>query len=173
MTYVAGAVLAPALDARQAAEDPLRLGERRERPDRERLREESVAELRRPADRAQGRVQDRDPVAQPLGFLEAVSRQEDRDAALAEPVDQLVDAARGDRVEARGRLVEEEHLRVAQQRPRESDPLAKALRQGAARVVRPVGEVDRLEGAPDAVARVGTSYRSAKHSRFSRTLSRR
>ena len=144
----------PAIDPRQATEDGRRLGERRERPDRQGLREEPVAELRGRADRAQGRVQDRHPVAQPLGFLESMGRQEDRDAALAEPVDQLVDTARGDRVQAGGRLVEEEDLRLAEERPRKGDPLAKALGQRAAWIVRAVGEVDGLEGAPDSIARV-------------------
>ena len=89
------------------------------------------------------------------GLLESMRRQEDRGAALAEPVDQLVDATRGDRVETGRRLVEEQDLRVAEERSRERDPLAKALGQGAARIVRPVGEVDGLEGTRDARARIG------------------
>ena len=108
-----------------------------EGPDRERLGEQLVAQLVGPADRAQGRVQDRDPVAEPLGLLEAVRGEEDRHAAAAELVDQLVDVAGGDRVQAGGRLVEEQHLRVAEQRPGQGDPLAQALGQGAAGIAGP------------------------------------
>ena len=43
-----------------------------------------------------------------------MGRQEDRDAALAKLVDQLVDLAAGDRIQPGGRLVEEQHLRVTQ-----------------------------------------------------------
>ena len=117
--------------------------------------EQLVAELLGPADRAQRRVEDRDPVAQALGLLEPMGRQEDRDAPLAEPVDQLVDLARRDRVEPRGRLVEEQDLRIAEQRPGQRDPLAKSLGQGAAGIVGPVDQVDRMQRAVDARARVG------------------
>ncbi len=74
---------------------------------------------------------------------------------LPEPVDQLVDVAGGDRIQAGGRLVEEQHLRVAEQRPRQRDPLAQALGQRAARIAGPVGQVDGPQGAVDALARVG------------------
>jgi hypothetical protein len=50
--------------------------------------------------------------------------EEDRHAASAEPVDQLVHLAGGHRIETRGRLVEEQDLRLAEQRPRQCDPLA-------------------------------------------------
>ena len=48
---------------------------------------------------------------------------------LPEPGDQLVDVSAGDRIEPGGRLVEEQHLGVAQQRSRERDPLAQTLGQ--------------------------------------------
>ena len=68
-------------------------------------------------------------------------REEDRHAAAAECRDQLVHVAGGDRVQAGGRLVEEQDLRVAQQRPGQRDPLAQPLGQGAAGVVGPVEQV--------------------------------
>ena len=71
-------------------------------------------------------------VAEALGLVEAVRREEDRDAALAELVNQLVDVASGDRIQARRRLVEEQHLRVAEQRPRQGDPLTEPLGQRTA-----------------------------------------
>ena len=48
-----GAVLAPAVDGRQAAKDPARLGEGGEGPDRERLGEQLLAQLGGSADGAQ------------------------------------------------------------------------------------------------------------------------
>jgi hypothetical protein len=53
-----------------------------------------------------------------------VRREEDGHTAPAELVDQLMDVAGGGRVQAGGRLVEEQHLRVAEQRPGQGDPLA-------------------------------------------------
>jgi hypothetical protein len=119
-----GAVLVPAVDGREAAEDAPRLGERDEGADRERLGEQLLAQLVGSADRAQRRVQDRDAVAEAFGLLEAMGRQEDRHTALAELGDQLMDVAGGGRIQAGGRLVEEQHLRVAEQRPGQGDPLA-------------------------------------------------
>jgi hypothetical protein len=107
-----------------AAKDAARLGERGEGPDRERLGKQPLPQLVGSADRVQRRVQDRDAVAQALGLLQAMRGEEDRHAAPAEAVDQLMDVASGDRIQAGGRLVEEQHIRVAEQRPRQGDPLA-------------------------------------------------
>jgi hypothetical protein len=61
----------------------------------ERLGEQPVAQLVGPSDRAQGRVQDRDPVAQALGLFEAMRGEEDRHTAAAELGDQLVHVSGG------------------------------------------------------------------------------
>jgi hypothetical protein len=150
-----GAVLAPALDGREAAKDPARIGKRDEGPDRERLGKQPLTQLGGAADGAQGRVQDGDAVAEALGLLQAVGGEEDRDATLAELVDQLVDVASRDRIQAGGRLVQEQHLRVAEQRPGQGDPLAEPFGQGAAGIVGPVGQVDGPQGAANAIGRVG------------------
>jgi hypothetical protein len=81
--------------------------------------------------------------------------QEDRHTTAAQRVDQLMDVAGGDRIQAGGRLVEEQHLRVAEQRPGQSDPLAPALGQGAAGIVGPVGQADGPQSAVNAIGRVG------------------
>ena len=117
--------------------------------------EQLIAQLGRPADGTKGRVQDRDAVAEPLSLFEAVRGEEDRDATLAEVVDQVVDVAGGDRVQAGGRLVQEQHLRVAEQRPGQGDPLAQALGQGAAGIVGPIGQIDGPQRAVNATAGVG------------------
>ena len=157
------AVLVPAVDGREAAEDAARVGERDEGPDRERPGEQLVAQLVGPADGAQRRVQDRDTVAEALGLLQAMGGEEDRHPALAERVDQLVDLAGGDRVQAGRRLVQEQHLRVAEQRPGQGDPLAQPFGQGAAGVAGPVGQVDRPQRAVDAIA-VGRAPRTGRRS---------
>ena len=76
---------------------------------------------------------------------------------LARPVDQIVDVARGDRVEAGGRLVQEEHLRIVEQGPGQTDPLAQPLGQLAADIVGPSGEVDGTQGTLDALAASGNA----------------
>ncbi|HEY2077068.1 MAG TPA: hypothetical protein VGH53_12100 [Streptosporangiaceae bacterium] len=123
--------MAPALGGWETDENAARVGERDEGRDRERPGEQLVAELVGPADPAQSRAQDSGAVAEALGLLEAVGGNEDRDAAPAQLVDQLVDVAGGGRVRAGGRLVEKQHLGVAEQRPGQVEPLAQALGQGA------------------------------------------
>src|ERR1022692_680087 len=149
------AVLAPAVDGWEVGEDAAGLREGNEGPDRERLGEQPVAQLGGPADRAQGCVQDGDPVAQALGLFEAMRGEEDRDAAAAELGDQLVHVPGRDRVQAGGRLVEEQHPRVVEQGPGQGDPLAQALGQRAAGIAGPVGQVDGPQRAVNAIAGVG------------------
>ena len=74
---------------------------------------------------------------------------------LAQLGDQLMDVPGCDRVEAGGRLVEEQHLRVAEQRSGQGDPLAQALGQRAAGIAGPIGQVDGAQSALDAIAGVG------------------
>ena len=81
-------------------------------------------------------------------------REEDRDAAPAEVVDQLVDIPGRGRVQAGGRLVEEEYLWVAEQCSGEGDPLAETLRQSGARVVATIGEFHRAQRRIDALFRI-------------------
>ena len=78
--------------------------------------------------------------------------EEDRDAALAQAIDQLMDVPGSRRVQAGGRLIEEQDLRVTEQRAGQGNPLAKALGQGAARVIGAPGQPDRLEGLPLQIA---------------------
>ena len=68
---------------------------------------------------------------------------------VAQAVDQLVHLARCDRIEPGGRLVEEDDRRIVEQRARERDALAEALREAAAGIVGPAGEVDRRQRLPD------------------------
>jgi hypothetical protein len=56
-----------------------------------------------------------------------VGCEEDRHSPFAQRDDQLVNVMRRDRVEPGGRLVEEQHRGIVEQRPGERDALAQAL----------------------------------------------
>ena len=124
-----------------------RFRQRSARPNVEGPRKESIPELVGPADHPQRPVEDGHAVAQAFGLLEPMRGQKDRHALFAKPDDQLMDLAGCDGVEARGRLVQEQHARIAQQRSRQGHALTKTLREHAARIVPAVAEVDRLQRA--------------------------
>ena len=143
------------LDGRKAGEDAARVGQRDERPDHERpgnsrwRRSSGRPIVRRVVFRIATRSQSRSASSRRWVVRKIVTPR------FAEPDDQLVHLARGDRVEAGRRLVEEQHLRVAEQRPGERDPLAQPLGERAAGIAGPLSEVDRAQGELDALARVG------------------
>ncbi len=72
-------------------------------------------------------VQDRDPVADVLHVGQQVAREHDRLALLTKIADQFLDLGRADRVQPRGRLVEQDQLRVVDQRLGQPDPPLHAL----------------------------------------------
>ena len=79
-------------------------------------------------------VHDRDPVAEPVGFVHVMRRQQDGQAGrFFQLVDHFPDGAARDRIEARRRLVEEEDLRRMYQAARNfqapSHPAGKASDQ--------------------------------------------
>ena len=89
------------------------------------------------------------PAAHRLDLLEQMGRDHDR----------LVGPHRGDDlahlvflvgVEPVGRLVEDQHLRIVQQRLRDPDAAPVALRQGLDRLVQNFGDVDHLDHPADA-----------------------
>ena len=72
-------------------------------------------------------MEDGDPVADVLHVGQQVAGQDDRLALLAELADQLLDLGGADRVEARGRLVEQDQLGVVDQGLGQADPPLHAL----------------------------------------------
>src|SRR6267143_4479192 len=68
-------------------------------------------------------IHDRDAVAQPLGFLHVVRREQHGAASGAKPADDLPQLPARVRVETRRRLVEEQQLGLAHQRARHRQPL--------------------------------------------------
>lgn len=93
-------------------------------------------------------------MAQPLGLLQPVRGEEDRHPPLAQRADQLVNLAGSHGIKARRRLVQEQHGRVVEQRPRERDPLTQTLRQRTTLIGCPVGQVDRPQSPADAPANI-------------------
>jgi hypothetical protein len=81
--------------------------------------------------------------------------EEDGDLLAGEPADEVAHVAHSGRVEARGRLVEQEELRSPEQRRRYSEPLAHPVRVAADPVLRTVAQLDQLQHLFDAGCRVG------------------
>src|SRR5664280_847751 len=166
------AVLTPAVNGREAAEDPVRIGDGSKRPNREGLREQPLPKLIGFSDRTQGRVQQRHAVAQAFGLLEAVRGQEDRHPALTEPVDQIVHLPGDGRVQARSGLVITSASSLSKalarltrwRRPLDSLPQGSLSRSARLTALRTRSTLWRASDNP---------YRPAKHSRFSATVSRR
>ena len=76
-----------------------------------------------------------------------------RPCSAASAADEVDDVAGGRRVEARRRLVEEQHVGVVEQRPGEGEPLALAGREALHEVVGAVGHAEALEQLGRAPAR--------------------
>ena len=88
-------------------------------------------------------VDDADPVGQHVGFLEVLRGEEDRHAQLGvEPAYLFPHLDPADRIEARGRLVEEEHLGVVHQRRGQVESALHATRVGRDASVERVAEID-------------------------------
>ena len=92
-------------------------------------------------------VEDHDPVAHPLDLGQQVRVEDHRRAAVARGADDRPDVHPPDRVERRGRLVEQDQLRVAEQGDAEPEPLLHPLGEAADRRRRP-GRPGRHGRAP-------------------------
>src|SRR5688572_24604923 len=76
-------------------------------------------------------IDDRDSIAEPLGFFHIVGRENDRASLQLERLDELPELPARLRIEARGRLIEEEELRIADECAGEREPLLLATGQRA------------------------------------------
>ena len=76
-------------------------------------------------------VDDDDPVGEPVGLLEVLRREQHRRAAGDELLDDRPQLGAAARVEAGGRLVEEQHRRAVHERGGEVEAAAHAARVGA------------------------------------------
>ena len=120
-------------------------------------------------ERAAG-VDQHQPVADLLELAEVVRRHEHGAAAVGQRADQAAHLAHALRVEAVGRLVEDQQLGVAEQRGGDAEALLHAERVAAVAVVAALAEADDVEQRRDARRR---SWRPtvANIRRFSRPVS--
>src|ERR1700678_3250640 len=90
------------------------------------------------------------PVSECLRLVQVVSGEHDRGAELAQPPDQVPELAASPRIEAGGRLVEEQQLGLPDDAERHVQPAAPAARPPGdpGSVLR--GEPDQLQGLLDA-----------------------
>ena len=90
-------------------------------------------------------VHDRDPVAERVGLFEVVGGDEDGHALGAQPADLVPHVGPALRVEAGGRLVEEDDARLVDDAERDVDPPALAAGVGLALAVGVLGELERRQ----------------------------
>ena len=95
-------------------------------------------------------VEDHHAVADVLDVGEKVRGEQDRLAALLEIDEQVLHLPRADRIEARGRLVEDEELRIVDERLRDAESPRHALGVLADRTMPGAAEADHLEQLLDA-----------------------
>ena len=99
-------------------------------------------------------VHDDEPVAELLGLVHVVGRQDERHATLLQAVEAVPEQVAGLRIEAGRRLVEEEQVRLVDQRPGDRQaPLHPAGQRLdlVARALGQLGELEELVGAPSAL----------------------
>src|SRR4051794_11125332 len=132
-------------------------------PRHARPRRRARAELRGGADGEDAPVlDDRHAVGERLRLVEVVRRQHDRLAEVAQAADRVPRRTAGGGVEARGRLVEEDELRVADQRQRQVQAPQLAAGQGPRQGVGLLVEADQGDDVRD-VARRRVQARPVRH----------
>ena len=94
---------------------------------------QTLPENRGPIEREKPGMKNRNPIRQPLRFIEIVGRHEDGAASASALGQHPADAARHLGIESRGGLVEQQHSRLVQQRARERHLLAEPFDSSAAR----------------------------------------
>src|SRR4051794_11026197 len=98
-------------------------------------------------------VHERDPLAELVGLVHVVRREQDRHAALlAQSRDEIPHGAARDRVEADRRLVEDQHARPVDERLRELEPADHAAGVRRHEAIRGLEYAGRLEREVDALA---------------------
>src|SRR5947208_8178435 len=101
-------------------------------------------------------VDDGEAGAHPFRDLQDVGREEDRLSLLAEVLEDVFHLAGALRIQAHGGLVEEENLRIVQQRRGQRDLLPHASGVAGKEIVGPLPEVEELEQSVDAaIAKAG------------------
>src|SRR3954469_1254670 len=86
-----------------------------------------------------------DVTGEPARFAEIMGRHHDLDIAFANRADDVFHRLGGGRIEARGRLVQEQHGRIARQRPCQRQPLLFATGQPSRGAIGETSEPDQFE----------------------------
>ncbi len=94
-------------------------------------------------------VEDDHAVADPLDLGQQVRVEDHRGAAIARRADDGADVRSPDRIERRGRLIEQDQLRLAEQRDAQPEALLHALGEAADRVPGTIREPDPVERLVD------------------------
>jgi hypothetical protein len=97
-------------------------------------------------------VHDDEAVAQLLGLVHVVRGEDERDAALLEPVQPVPHHVPGLRVQAGGWLVEDEDVRVVDQRPGDRETAFHPARQRVDLVIPAVRQLDEIQQLVGALA---------------------
>jgi hypothetical protein len=92
-----------------------------------------------------GLVHDHEPVAELLGLVHVMGRQDERDTSLLEPVEAIPQQVPRLRIQPGRRLVEEEHRRFVDQRPGNRQAPLHPARQRLDLVVGAFGQLRELE----------------------------
>ena len=95
-------------------------------------------------------IHDDDAIAARLGFFQLVRRQEQRDTAGAQLVEHFVDAFATLRIDAHGRLVEQQRLRFVQHGARDVEPALHATGERLDRLLRAIRQRRPLQRPVDA-----------------------
>src|SRR5687768_11032183 len=118
-------------------------------------------------------VDDRDAVAQTLGLLHVVRRQDDRATAGAEHADELPKLPARLRIEPRGRLIEKEELRITNERARECETLLLSAGERSdtrARLLFELHERDHLRDVPTPIVEAAKEAHRLSHGKLLREL---
>ena len=117
--------------------------------------------VRRAGDQELGQVEVAD-LAAALGLVHVVRGDEQRDALGRELEQQIPQLAARDRIDARGRLVEEDDARLVHQRRAEREPLLPAAGQVAGQAIHVRADVRELDRgvAPQLAPRLGQAVDS-------------
>ena len=107
------------------------------------------------------------------GFLQVMSGHERGDALARQIMYETPEAMAGQRIDARGRLIEKQHARAMHDAAREREPLADGTRNGVdlavAEALQPC-RLHRPSQCRSCARAVRSSYTPAKNSRFSITV---
>ena len=90
-----------------------------------------------------------DPIADVLGFLEEVRVQKDCGSPVPDPADDPTYVVATNRVESARWLVQDDEIRISDERDGESEALLHAFGESADLVAAALGEADRLEDFVD------------------------